>query len=167
MMTRGMVVAGVLVASALTTTHVAQAAAVRDPQGPCFSNDSDGFDRVVVKRKPVRTASGKRVADVRVVAGHYYANSSGGAEGTGEYWCVDLLPARELARRNPKITGTFTRFGQDQEVIHRGFEDYLYWTGSSPSMTSDGLAVDIRIEGRRLSAHRLVRATFPELPPLD
>ena len=167
MMTRGLVVAGALVASTLTPTQGAQAAAVRDPQGPCFSHGSEEFDRVVVKRKPVRTRSGERVADVRVVAGHFFSNHSGGSEGTGEFWCVDLVPASDFARRNPRITGTFTQYGHDQALAQRGFEDYLYWTGSSPSMSSDALAVEVRIEGRRLSAHRLVRTTFPELPPLD
>jgi hypothetical protein len=167
MMTRGMVVAGALVASTLTTMQGAGAVAVRDPQGPCFSTGSDDFDRVVVKRKPVRTGSGERVADLRIVAGHFHLESSGGVDSTGEYWCVDLVPARDFARRNPRITGTFTHYGHDQGLAQRGFEDYLYWTGSSPSMTSDALAVEVRIEGRRLRAHRLVRATFPELPPLD
>lgn len=167
MSARGPVLGCLLLTTTIAVGVAAQAAPARDLHGPCFSPGSEDFDQVVVKRKPVRTAAGERVADVRVVAGHYSYDSSGGASGTGEFWCVDVLPARDVAHRRPKVTGTFTRSGQDQEVVQRGFDDYLYWTGSAPTMTSDTLAVEVRIDGRRLHARRLVRATLPELPPLD
>ena len=165
MITQGILVTGLVVTSVLAPMHHAQAAAM-GPKGPCFSSGSEEFDRVVVTRKPVRTASGRRVADVRVVAGHYYSNSSGGAEGTGEYWCVDLVPAPDFASRSPRVTATVTRPGSALTVESREFEDVVFWAGSAPSMPSDALAVEVAIDGRRLHAHRLVRASFPELPPV-
>ena len=166
MITKGILVTGLVVTSVLAPTHHAQAAAT-GPKGPCFSSVSEEFDRVVIARKPVRTASGERVADVRVVAGHYYDNSSDGAEGTGEYWCVDLVPARDFARRSPRITATVTRPGPALTFERRGFQKIVFWAGAAPSVPTDMLAVEVAIDGRRLHAHRLVRASFPELPPVD
>lgn len=162
------VLVSMLLAAPMAAVQVADAAGARAETGPCFDTGGDEFDHVVVKRKPARTRSGERVADVRILAGHYSYESSGGAAGTGEFWCVDLIPAKDFARRNPRTRTTVVRGALDQPaVVGRGFDDYLYWGGSAPSLADDAISVEVRIEGRRLRAHRVVRATFPELPPVD
>jgi hypothetical protein len=161
------VVTGVLLAAPMMTVQAAGAAHARAATGPCLSSVGGELDHIVVKRKPVRTRSGERVADMRVVAGHYSYESSGGASGTGEFWCVDLLPAEDFAHRSPRTRTTVIRGDLEQTVVGRGFEGCLYWGGSAPSLADDAIAVDVRIEGRRLRAHRVVRATFPELSPVD
>lgn len=166
MIIRWLVVAAALLASTMAVP-VAHATQARASRGPCFFAGGEEFDQVVVKRKAVRTRSGVRVADLRIVAGHYSSNSSGGSEGYGEFWCVDLVPARGFVRRNPRTRGTITHAGLDQAIGGRGFDDYLDWRGASPSFSSDTLSVELWLEGRRLRAHRVVRATFPELPPID